>query len=194
MEWILMRHGTTQGNLEHRFIGVTDLPLIAEGEELARQVSPTLPEVEHLYVSPLLRCRQTAALLWPGVRETLIPAIRETDFGPFEGKNHEELKDDPMYQRWLDGHTRDSVPVGESSEECAARLAEGAWQIMQDAEAHGYRRIGVVSHGGSIMGLLSQFGKPERDYYGWIRPNCGGYRLAAEKDPFALRVLEEYGN
>ena len=31
MELILMRHGTTQGNLERRFIGTLDVPLLPQG-------------------------------------------------------------------------------------------------------------------------------------------------------------------
>ena len=38
MELILIRHGTTQGNLEKRFIGTLDVPLLPQGEELARRV------------------------------------------------------------------------------------------------------------------------------------------------------------
>ena len=59
MELILIRHGTTPGNLEHRFIGVTDHPLAPQGEALARETAPKLPPVEHVYRSPLLRCEQT---------------------------------------------------------------------------------------------------------------------------------------
>ena len=193
MELILLRHGTTQGNLERRFIGVTDLPLIPEGEALARKVSPTLPRIERLYVSPLLRCRQTAALLWPGMEQAIIPQLRETDFGPFEGKNHEELKDDPFYQSWLNAPDFSAVPVGESPEACATRLAEGVRRVVEDAALHGYERVGVVTHGGSLMGIMSQFGRPERDYYGWIRPNCGGFRVQVEENPLTLTLLEEYG-
>ena len=39
MELILIRHATTQGNLEHRFIGITDIPILPQGEDLARSVS-----------------------------------------------------------------------------------------------------------------------------------------------------------
>ena len=38
MELILIRHGTTQGNLEKRFVGVLDVPLAPQGEELARRI------------------------------------------------------------------------------------------------------------------------------------------------------------
>ena len=91
MELILVRHGTTRGNVEHFFVGRLDLPLLPEGEELARRVAPTLPAVEHIYRSPLLRCRQTAQLLWPGVETTVVEELRETDFGPSEGRREAEL-------------------------------------------------------------------------------------------------------
>ena len=60
VEVILIRHGITQGNKEKRFVGRLDVPLAPEGEEMARETAPLLPEVEHLYVSPMRRCRETA--------------------------------------------------------------------------------------------------------------------------------------
>ena len=89
MELVIIRHGTTRGNLEKRFIGTLYVPLAPQGEELARRVGPTLPAVEHIYRSPLMRCRQTAELLWPGIDETVVYELRESDFGPFDGKNPE---------------------------------------------------------------------------------------------------------
>ena len=190
MELILLRHGTTQGNLERRFIGVTDLPLIPEGEALARKVSPTLPKIERLYVSPLLRCRQTAALLWPGMEQTVIPQLRETDFGPFEGKSHQELRDDPMYQRWLAGE----MAVGEPAEDCARRGSRALEALAEDALARGFTRIGVVSHGGLLMGMLTRCGRPARTgFYDWYPQNCGGYRAELVWEPLELHILGPAG-
>ena len=195
MELILIRHGTTQGNLEKRFVGVLDVPLAPQGEELARRVSPTLPRVEHIYRSPLLRCRQTAQLLWPDTEMTVIQGLRETDFGPFEGKNHEELKDDPLYQAWISQGDRlnfAAMPVGETAEQVVERVSAALAELVKDAAAHGYERVGVVSHGGALMGLLSKYGRPEREYYDWMCPNCGGFRMALDPDTLELTVLEEY--
>ncbi|HJA62929.1 MAG TPA: histidine phosphatase family protein [Candidatus Intestinimonas stercoravium] len=193
MELILVRHGTTQGNKEKRFIGTLDVPLAPEGEELARRVGLHLPRVEHLYRSPLQRCRQTAELLWPGVEQTVVPGLRETDFGPFEGKNHEELKDDPLYQQWISTPNFAAVPVGEGPEATARRVEEAIRAVIADAGSHGYETVGVVSHGGTLMGLLSRFGRPERPYYDWFCPNCGGYRVRVREDPLLLEVLEQVG-
>ena len=195
MELILIRHGTTQGNLEKRFVGVLDVPLAPQGEELARRVSPTLPRVEHIYRSPLLRCRQTAQLLWPDTEMTVIQGLRETDFGPFEGKNHQELKDDPLYQAWIGKGDRlnfAAMPVGETAQQVVERVSAALAELVKDAAAHGYERVGVVSHGGALMGLLSKYGRPEREYYDWMCPNCGGFRMALDPDTLELTVLEEY--
>ena len=195
MELILIRHGTTRGNQEKRFIGTLDVPLAPQGEALARQVGPTLPRVAHIYRSPLLRCRQTAQLLWPGVEMTVIDELRETDFGPFEGKNHEELKDDPLYQAWIGQGDRlnfAAMPVGETAEQVVDRVSLGLAKLVRDAAARGYERVGVVSHGGALMGLLSQYGRPERAYYGWMCPNCGGFRMALNPNTLELTVLEEF--
>ena len=196
MELILMRHGTTQGNLEKRFIGTLDVPLTPQGEELALRVGPTLPKVAHISRSPLLRCRQTAELLWPGVEMTVIDELRETDFGPFEGKNHEELKDDPLYQAWIGQPGTHlnfaAMPVGETAQQVVDRVSIGLEKLAKDAAARKFERVGVVSHGGALMGLLSKYGRPKRDYYGWMCPNCGGFRMALDSDTLELTVLEEF--
>ena len=67
-EIILVRHGKTAGNLEGRYIGSrTDEPLCEEGihalEEKVRE--GIYPPVDLVYASPMIRCRQTAKILWP---------------------------------------------------------------------------------------------------------------------------------
>lgn len=189
MELILIRHGITQGNQERRFIGVTDIPLAPEGEALARRVASTLPAVDHVYRSPLLRCRQTAALLWPGTAETVIQDLREMDFGPFEGKNHEELKDDPLYQRYISGGDLGQIPVGETVEQVTARASRGLAGLTADAEARGFRRVAAVTHGGVMMALMWALGRPARPgFYDWKTANCGGFRVRVGE---TLDILEE---
>ncbi len=190
MEVILARHSITQGNLEKRFVGRMDVPICAQGEALARINAPLMPKVEHLYISPMLRCRQTAALLWPGLDWTVIDELRETDFGIFEGKNHAELADDPRYQRWLAGE----LVVGEPAEDCAKRGVRALEQLVADASAHGFEKVGVVTHGGLMMGMLTMCGQPPRErFYDWYPPNCGGYRAEVIVKPLALRVIEPIG-
>ena len=190
MEVILVRHGITEGNKEKRFVGRLDVPLAPEGEAMARETAPLMPPVEHLYVSPMLRCRQTADLLWPNVPRTYVEDLKETDFGPFEGKKHAELQEDPVYLQWLAG----TLAVGEPLEECARRGAQALSLVGRDAAEHGYERVGVVSHGGLLMSVLSRYGRPARvNYYDWTIPNCGGYRGELTLDPLEYRVAGPVG-
>ena len=60
MELLLLRHSITPGNLKKQYVGITDQPLAPEGEALAREKRKDMPPVEALWISPMLRCRQTA--------------------------------------------------------------------------------------------------------------------------------------
>ena len=90
-EIILVRHGKTAGNLEGRYIGSrTDEPLCEEGihalEEKVRE--GTYPPVDLVYASPMIRCRQTAKILWPKFTDSsqiqYVQNLQECDFGAFE--------------------------------------------------------------------------------------------------------------
>ena len=131
----LIRHGQTRGNLERRYMGVTDQPLCPQGR--AALADWRGPEAEAVYVSPLLRCRETAALLYPGAAQTVVPGLRETDFGAFEGRTYEELQDSPAYRAWLDSAGQAAPPGGESKEQVRRRVLaafQGSWSSAPRGE------------------------------------------------------------
>lgn len=164
-----------------------------EGETLARHIRPLLPAVAHVYCSPLRRCTQTAALVWSDVETTEIAGLRETDFGPFEGKNHAELKDDPLYQQWISG--KSEIPGVENADRVWERACQSLNWLLVDAAVRGFSRAGVVSHGGTLMSLLWKFGHPAKEtYYGWQFPNCGGFWVRVQKNPLTLEILKPVGN
>ncbi len=173
----LLRHAMTQGNLEKRWTGVTDEPLAPEGAALARRCARPQGRIpRRVWVSPLLRCRQTASLLFPGAELVPLPGLRETDFGPFENKNHQELAGDPLYEAWTRSVGRIPVPGLESREEVAARalppfrsVLEQLWESGEDGA--------VVTHGGVIMALCQLLASPQREYSRWWVPCCGGWLL-----------------
>lgn len=183
MELFLIRHGATAGNAEHRFIGVTDELLSPLGEEQARKA--VLPPTEHVYTSPLLRCRQTAQLIWPDAAFTVLPDLRENDFGPFEGMCHRELEGQELYEQWLSGRPVEGV---ETTVACRQRASRALRAISRDARERGLSSAAVVTHGGTILQLLSLFGEPRREFYSWSVPNCSGWRCTLERSPLALRV------
>ena len=167
----LIRHGKTLGNLERRYMGVTDQPLCPQGR--AALADWRGPEAEAVYVSPLLRCRETAAIPYPGTAQTVVPGLRETDFGAFEGHTYEELKDSPAYQAWLDSAGQAAPPGGESREQVRQRVL-AAFRAVTAGHAPG-ERLALVVHGGTIMTLLEAL-EPGGQFYRWQAPNGGGFR------------------
>lgn len=173
----LVRHAMTQGNLEKRWIGTTDQPLALEGIALARanvRLRERIPR--RVWVSPLLRCRETAALLYPGAELVPVPAFRETAFGPFENKNHRELEGDPLYEEWIKSGGTAPVPGMESREEVLLRALAAFRPIAGELSTLGEDGAAVV-HGGVIMALCAALAMPEQDYYQWRVPCCGGWLL-----------------
>lgn len=63
-----IRHGLTQGNQERKYIGQRENPPLSDTgrAELAEKKARSFyPPAQALYTSPLLRCMETAQLLYP---------------------------------------------------------------------------------------------------------------------------------
>ena len=191
MELLLIRHGTTPGNLKGQYVGSQDQPLASEGEELARSRRGEMPQVGGLWVSPMLRCRQTAGLLFPGMEQRVVDDLRECDFGEFEGKTWAELKDDPTYQAWIAGDPTVAFPGGEVLGEHLERCRRGVARVVEQARAMGLERAAVVAHGGTLMSAMSGFAIPHKSFYQWLPKNCGGYLVSVKENPLSFVVLQE---
>lgn len=173
MRWVLIRHGQTQGNLERRYIGCrTDEPLCAAGREALRL--RRYPAVSRVFASPMRRCVETAAILYPGIRPEIVPDFMECDFGAFEGKNHAELSGRSDYQAWIDSGGALPFPGGESRAAFAARCV----RAFERLRAQNPREdCALIVHGGTIMAILERFAVPGRDYFAYQAPNGDGFIL-----------------
>jgi len=168
MELRILRHGRTQANLLRQYCGRTDLPLLPEESETLR---PLEPAADVVFVTSLQRTAQTAALLFPGVRQIVIPQLQEFDFGRFEGFTYEQLKHDPDYIRWISDETGIvACPNGESRSQFEARICAGFSALC--AQLPEYSHPTLVTHGGTIATLMTQFCREERNFYQW-QPTCG---------------------
>lgn len=192
MELLLIRHSMTPGNLEKQYVGSTDQPLAPEGEALARERRGDMPSIDGLWVSPLMRCRQTAELLFPGIEQHITPDLQECDFGEYECKTWEELKDEEIYRSWIGGDFTITFPHGESMAGFMERCRRGIQNVVQEAKKLGLERVAVVAHGGTWLVVMGTFGRPERKLYEWQLKNCGGFRVSVQEDPFTLTLLEEF--
>lgn len=176
----LIRHFMTPGNKLKRYIGVTDEPLSEEGRALA--LARAYPQAEQLYVSPLLRCRQTAELIYPHQQPILVEGLRECDFGEFENKNYLELSGHPAYQAWIDSSGTLPFPGGESKEGFQKRSLEAFCTIVDSAIAENRASLAIIAHGGTIMSIMEALAIPAKSYYEWHVENGGGYEVELDEN------------
>ena len=159
----VIRHGITQGNLDGKYIGVTDLPLCAEGvEELYSKLEQNdYSTVQKVFVSPLKRCKETAAILYPEAVIVEIPELIEMNFGDFENKKAESIMNTPEYKKFLKGGLDNPPPNGESMRMVVERCIKAMEKIVSSMLQEGMTNCAVVTHGGIIMNMLSCFGVPK---------------------------------
>ena len=129
MQIFLIRHGLTELGEQKRYQGSLDTPLSENGR---KQLQPAGFVPELLAVSPLLRARETARVLFPNSRQTVIPGLQEMNFGAFEGRAWWEMEDDPRYRTWVDGGCLDRCPGGEDREEFSLRVCK-KWGVLKRA-------------------------------------------------------------
>lgn len=175
----LIRHGMTDANIMGQYIGRrTDLPLSPEGvNELSfLKESVEYPDIQKLYSSPLLRCRQTAGVLYPDYDAVCIDELAEYDFGEFEGKTAAELEILPEYADWTSGRIS-APPGGEKSSDFVKRIALGLNFVVKDMMDSSVTSSAVIMHGGAIMMLLAATAVPRRQTVEWTSENGRGYSI-----------------
>ena len=172
----LIRHGKTSGNFEKRYVGITDEQMTLDGEKDIHIRS--YPEADIVFSSPLVRCLRTASIIYPTKQAIVIDDLRETDFGEFEGKNYQELSENPAYISWIESGGEDAFPGGESRSDAITRCMRGFEAVLDSSKD--FENISVVCHGGTIMAILSQiFGG---EYYSYHIENCEGYTFDLSSD------------
>lgn len=182
MQVILIRHGCTPGNLEHRYVGTTDEPLMDAAVDDLKKKCDMYPKADVLFVSPMKRCIQTAELIYPDMEQLQVSDLRECDFGLFEYKNYLELQDNVFYQNWLDSNGTLPFPEGESREEFSKRCCKAFQACIQQAAEKKMKSAAFVVHGGTIMSIMEQFARPAKDYFSWQVKNAQGFRGILEAD------------
>ena len=173
----LIRHGLTEANFKGIYAGSgTDLSLAEEGIAQLEQLREDFeyPRVPLVFVSPLKRARETADILFPGVRQIGIEDLREIGFGEFEGKTAAELMDNEDYRAWMDPERRQTPPGGETGDAFARRAGEVLKKLCEYLIRSGTPEAAVVTHGGLIMTALAIHGIPQADPQRWAcDPGCG---------------------
>ena len=170
MSIYLIRHGKTQANEQHLYCGSTDLPLSEKGREELRSLSYTIAP-ERFVTSGMKRTDETLRILFGNVPFSVDSRFREVDFGAFEMKSYEMLKDDPAYQIWLTGDNEANTPPGGESGVQMTRRALEAFRELPDGTA-------LVTHGGVIAAIMAErFPAEGKHRYQWQPQNGHGYEI-----------------
>nr|WP_251041161.1 histidine phosphatase family protein [Bacillus sp. ISL-45] len=167
----------TVENKRQAYLGWTDSPLVAQ------QNFPEIPDsFEQIYSSDLGRCRETANVLFPKAVAEIVPELREINFGDWEGKTYEQLKNEGMYKKWLSEPFKISPPNGESFDAFTHRVEKGWEKITRNMVGHQINTAAVVTHGGVIRYLLTVYAPEEKDFWEWSIPYGRGYQLTWSRE------------
>jgi probable phosphoglycerate mutase len=150
---LLIRHGETAWNAEHRIQGQLDIPLSTTGIRQAAQLAQRLAAepIDAIVTSDLARARMTAEPLAAvsGLELRVEPLLKERHFGVFEGRTVDEIAAG-MPDHFAAWRARDpawAMPGGESGRQFIARVLEGLRLL---ATAYAGRTVAVVAHGGVL--------------------------------------------
>lgn len=158
-EFLLIRHGQSQADLEDRYEGRADFPLTALGREQAQKVACWV--AEHyppalIYASPLIRAAETAQIIAAQVN---VPVHLEPDLMEWNNGVLAGLKRDEADQKYpppaVPRQPHECVEGGETDIAFRAR-AEMIWSRLLH-QTPDEARVAIVAHGGIINQLFLCF-------------------------------------
>ena len=189
---LLIRHGETAWNAEHRIQGRLDVPLSTTGVWQAGRLAERLAgeAIDAIVASDLARAWMTGAPLADahGLPMVPEPRLRERVFGLFEGKTLDEIaaQHREEFAAWRARDVDWRIPGGESGTEFIGRVLEAMQEI---AAAYAGRTVAVVTHGG-VLDVIYRNARA----LAWDAPrehlmlNASINRLQAQAQPEPLRL------
>ena len=203
LDLYLIRHGKTICNEERLYCGVSDIHLsnvgklellelkaLSDSNKITLKTSNklfvsnedlewfTYPECEKYYTSGAKRANETFEILYPNTEYEIIKEFWEYNFGDFEMKSYEMLKENKSYINWImDKEGNVEILNGESKLEYRVRISEAFKGFLNKCSIEQTKSALIVSHGGTIGTILEMFCSNEKNFYEW-QPQCGvGYKL-----------------
>ena len=154
-EIYLLRHGDT--GLPYVLVGSTDAPLAAHARAGLQGSGRLLSAIDfdHIWCSPMLRCRETLATVLPEAKAEFVDDLREVDFGLWEMMKFPEIsKQYPGEAARLAAWDPEfAFPGGESIASYLARVAAIRERVKATCADHG-QKILLITHSGIIRQLL----------------------------------------
>ena len=154
---LLIRHGQTDFNRQHRLQGVMPVPLNHQGRTQARALAQYLQpqSIDAIFTSPLSRAKETAQIIGNVLKLPIQNEvrIREIEFGRFEGLTWAQVKEQyPVAcQMWHSGYMPCKAPDGESRRDVQQRM-NAAWDDLTSRPC--METVAWVTHGSAMKILL----------------------------------------
>jgi alpha-ribazole phosphatase len=151
---LFIRHAETE--MAGRYCGHSDPDLNAQGRAQLSRLAHLLADemLDTVYSSDLRRATSTAHAIGAGrnIPQVLRPALREIDFGDWEGMRWEEIERlDPEYAlNWVKSYPNLPALSGESFEDFERRVLTEVNHLMDRSRGP----IAVVTHGGVLRVVL----------------------------------------
>ncbi len=183
MKLTLLRHGQTEGSLKNLYYGAADIPVLPDSLADLAARRAAYPTAQRYYTSGMLRTEQTLQALYGAVDHERLPDLREMDFGDFEMKSYEQLKDDPTYQKWIEDVEHNPCLGGESAP-IVMRRSLAAMETVLSGQGDAL----CVIHGGIISGLMMHWFGGERYLY-FIKPGEGFQVTLDGKTPVSYQPV-----
>jgi broad specificity phosphatase PhoE len=155
---LLIRHGEVELPYQKKFGGWIDMNLSPNGKRQAKILADYLGHktIDAIYASPMKRVQQTLApTLKRNCRgQTILPGLREIDFGDWTGLGWQEVEDQFKFKshEWLDEIESRGVPNGESGTVFRQRVEPCVREILT---RHPGQNVAVFCHGGVIRMILA---------------------------------------
>lgn len=172
MKILVTRHGETDWNVQNLVQGATDNPLNEKGIEQARETGRRLKDrkIDRIYSSDLIRARQTSENLADELDEKppilYTPALREQNFGIFEGRN----RDDEEYQKEKNLYFK-PFENGESFLDVAARVYPFLDELIRNGKED--ETVLLSCHGGICRMIASYFTDlGNEEFVRYFEENC----------------------
>lgn len=185
----LIRHGKTEANEKRLYCGVTDISLTKEGKEELIKLKKPYRDIDGYYTTGLKRTNETMSILFDTCNYLVEEGFREYNFGDFEMKCYEELKNSKDYINWIeDTEGNYIIKNGESKKQYRERTKLTFKSFINKLIKENKKNVILVCHGGTIGTILEEFYSNEKDLFKW-QPSCGrGYVLNILVDNENIRI------
>ncbi len=189
---MLVRHGISAANEEHRMVGWTDVDLGESGEKelLSYRSRVDYPSVERFYCSDLRRAKRTYEILFQNRRRDChyCQDLRENYFGKAE-----DIPSGPASRRYITQWLKQIPMDGEEGLlDFQDRIVSTVTRIVKECRKDGLHSCGIVSHSGVMkILLLTLQHRPYEDWRLLQIPNGLGFVLTVTLRHGKLTLLEQ---